>query len=335
MDFRVNFIERKSSDTVSIESVFRQIGKELRSLGIDNFFTKLPYGNGAFDVFKNLLRFRAVIADIYHVTGHIHYISLILPPERTVLTIHDLGILRMRSGLRRWVLKELLFDLPVKRLKYITVVSEATKRELIDLTGCPEEKITVIENPVRDHFIGTEKKEFNTDLPNVLQIGTAPNKNLINLIRALGPIKCRLTIIGEIYPESKKLLQESSLEYSNKSNLNDEQLREEYSKADVVAFCSKFEGFGLPIIEAQAMRRLVVTSNLSPMREVAGDGAVLVDPFDPESIRSGFARLISDEDHRNDLIEKGLQNVKRFDSKLITEYYSRLYLRLLANSKST
>lgn len=335
MDFRVNFIERKSSDTVSIEAVFRQIGKKLELSGIESFFTKLPYGNGVFEVFMNLLRFRPAPADIYHVTGHIHYISLVLPPEQTVLTIHDLGILRMRTGLRRWVLKRLLFDLPIKRLRYITVVSEATKRDLIETTGCAEEKIVVIENPVRAQFVCTEKKVFDPECPNVLHIGTAPNKNLINLIRALSRIKCRLTIIGQINPEAKTLLQENGLEYTNRSDLNDEQLHKEYSNADIVAFCSTFEGFGLPIIEAQAMQRPIITSDLSPMREVAGDGAVLVDPLNADSIRSGFITLIADEGYRNNLIEKGVQNVKRFDSKLIAENYSMIYRRLLEDNRPT
>jgi glycosyltransferase involved in cell wall biosynthesis len=77
-------------------------------------------------------------------------------------------------------------------------------------------------------------------------------------------------------------------------------MRNEYLRADLVAFCSTFEGFGLPIIEAQAMRTPVVSSELSPMKEVAGDGAVLVDPFDVSKIREGILKIINNDDFRDE-----------------------------------
>src|SRR5690606_30911378 len=128
---------RKPHDLVSIERVFCQIAAALSSRYISEF-QQLPYGNSAFDVPRNIFAFHRSRADIYHITGHIHYMALLFPPRNTVLTIHDVRFLDEPSPLKRFVLKQLFLDRPVKRLKYVTAISEKTKREIILATGCSE-----------------------------------------------------------------------------------------------------------------------------------------------------------------------------------------------------
>lgn len=333
MKKKILFIERKFDEGPSIENVFRQIAKNLSTGRFESSFQKLEYLNDTVGTLKNLLFFRKKKADIFHVTGHIHYIALILPRKKTVLTIHDVGILYIRKGLRRFVLKKLLFDLPVGKLKYITAVSEAAKRDIVFHTKCSPEKIRVIENPLQDFFVPTGEKKFNADCPVILQIGTRPNKNLLNLIRALKDVKCRLRIIGKISREIKIELDKNKVEFDNESNLDNLQIRDEYQKADILVFCSTFEGFGLPIIEAQAMKTPVVTSNLSPMKEVAGNGAVLADPFNFQNIRAGVLKIIENAQFRNNLICKGLLNIKRFDSGYIAGLYENFYNEIIRTEK--
>jgi glycosyltransferase involved in cell wall biosynthesis len=325
MKTRILFIERKFWEFVSIEKVFRQVASGLSKEKFETSFQKLSFGNQFSGVLKNLLFFRKPEADIYHVTGHVHYIALVLPANKTILTIHDLGFLHTRKGLRRALLKKLFLDLPVKKLKYITAVSEATKREIIKYTNCVEEKIRVIENPLGENFFSTEKKTFNQKCPTILQIGTSPNKNLANLIKALKGLNCRLKIIGKLDEASIAYLRDNQIQYENKFDLDDAEIKNEYRKADIVTFCSTFEGFGLPIIEAQAMRVPVVTSDISPLKEVAGDAAFLANPNDYMSIQSGILKIIGDEKYREDLIEKGILNIERFRPQKISSLYENLY----------
>lgn len=331
MKTKILYIERKFWEFVSIEKVFRQIAENLTKEKFEFSFCQMPFGNGFTDVLKNLMFFRKKKADIYHITGHIHYISLVLPQTRTVLTIHDLGFLHTRKGLRRYILKKLFLDFPVKKLKYITAISEATKNEIIKFTGCYEKKIRLVENPLRD-FGGTEKKTFDEKCPTILQIGTSPNKNLSNLIKALNGVSCKLKVIGKLDENLTEELKQNEIVFSNKFDLSDEEMEREYCQADMVAFCSNYEGFGLPIIEAQAMRTPVITSDLSPMREVSGFGAFLAKPSDAENIREGILKIIENPKYREEIIKKGIENVKRFDAKKIAAQYENLYREILSEN---
>jgi glycosyltransferase involved in cell wall biosynthesis len=92
-----------------------------------------------------------------------------------------------------------------------------------------------------------------------------------------------------------------------------------------VVFASTYEGFGMPIVEANATGRPVVTSNIGPMPEVAGSAACLVDPFDCSSIREGIVRVIGDADYRSHLVAGGFENVKRFQADVIAAQYAAVY----------
>lgn len=328
MKTKILFIERKFWEFVSIEKVFRNIAEHLSKENYDFSFQQMPHGNQFFDVVKNLIFFRKKKSDIYHVTGHIHYIALILPADRTILTIHDLGFLHTRKGLRRFILKMLLLDLPVRRLKYITAISQATKKEIVEKTGCNEKKIKVIENPVREFFFTTQEKSFNKLNPTILQIGTSINKNLANTIKALNGINCRFKIIGRLDENLLELLSENKVCFENSFNLNDEEIRTEYFEADIIVFCSKYEGFGLPVIEAQAMKKPIVTSNISPLKEVSGGAAFLANPDDYLDIKEGVMKIINNESYRNEIVKKGSENVERFRTENIAKSYEKMYENL-------
>ncbi|QQG43103.1 MAG: glycosyltransferase family 4 protein [Candidatus Daviesbacteria bacterium] len=169
-----------------------------------------------------------------------------------------------------------------------------------------------------------------------LFVGTIqPRKNLERLIKAFGliarrpvatqprsapPLTTRLVLVGskgwlseEIYELPRKLGIEKQVKFLGR--VDDEDLPALYSGAIALVFPSLFEGFGLPILEAQACQVPVITSNLSSMPEVAGPpasgGAILVDPYSEKEIANAMIKVINPK-VRADLIKKGLQNLKRF-----------------------
>lgn len=331
MSKNVVFIERQPTGFVSIEKVFRQIQTNLSSDKFTTAFQQLPFGNDLWGIIKNLVFFKRIPADLYHITGHIHYIALRLPKSKTALTIHDLGFMDRRTGLKKYVIKKLFLDWPIKRVEHITAISQKTKDEIIALTNCSSEKILVIHNPLTINDEHPAKKKLDKNYPIILQIGSSPNKNVVNLINALSGLRCKLVIVGRPDEEQKYLLNENKIDHEIKFDLEHSEIIDEYRKADIVTFCSTYEGFGLPIIEAQAMQKPVVTSNLSPMTEVAGNAAVFVNPYDVENIREGILQIVEDETLRNDLIKKGNENIKRFDSLAIGKVYEDYYLSIFSS----
>lgn len=331
MRLKVCFIHRKSADTPSIERVFDRLEKELSRLGVEIENVRLPYGNDVPGIVGNLLRFRPPPADLYHITGHVHYIALKLPGPKTLITVHDLGILHRRKGLRRAVLKKLFFARPFRRAAALTAISEATRRDMVRLAGCRPDAIDVIPDPLCCRIL-ENARNFNAGRPTILQVGTAHHKNLASLVAAIKGLNCHLLIVGKPDNEIYRLLADANVDHSFASAATDDEMCEIYRKSDILVFCSTFEGFGLPIIEAQALRVNVVTSDLEPMNVVAGKGAMLVDPRDPSAIRSAIELLIHDEHLRDDLIRKGLDNVRRFDPSDVARRYLKVYFNLLETS---
>ncbi len=237
----------------------------------------------------------------------------------------DVRFLQNGSRLRRSVLKFLYLDMPVKRLRYITAISEATRREIIAATGCDASKVRTLDLPLLLDVPDGEAMPFNSTSPTILQVGTMKNKNIGNLAAALDGIECRLRIIGRLDKEQVAALKVHNIDYSNAYDLSDDEVRQEYVRADMLAFCSLYEGFGLPIIEAQSMRKPVITSNLSPMIETSGKAAYLADPHSPESIREGILKIINDTEFREQLIIGGTKNVERFRPERVAQQYADLY----------
>ena len=121
------------------------------------------------------------------------------------------------------------------------------------------------------------------------------------------------------------LLRESRVQYNVKTGLTDQQIVEEYKKADIVSFISLFEGFGMIVIEANKVGRPVITSDIPVLREVAGDAALFVNPTDINDMRNGFMALFEDAELRHSLVDKGYENVKRFAVDNILKQWEALY----------
>ena len=274
---------------------------------------------------------KAESADIHHIVEEISYAALFMEKKRTIITIHDVMPLYKSDGFRKLFFKWVWFKLPIARAGYVTTVSNMTKNEIVKYVGCQPSKIRVIYNCISPNFKPTPKV-FNKEKPVILQIGTKPSKNIIRVINALKGISCKLNIVGRLSDEILSLLHQLNIDYTCKQDISEQEIIQQYIDCDMVVFASLFEGFGVPVVEANTIGRPVVTSNCSALPEIAGEGACLVDPLNITSIRTGILRVINDDVYRDNLIEAGRINSIRFDANTITNQYLKLYNEVYHNN---
>lgn len=317
----------------SIEGLFAALRAEMRRAGCRVDPLVVPYpSKGLIRRLLNGWHVRRRQGDVNHITGDDHYLALATRSDHTILTIHDCFALERLSGLKRAVLKLFWFDLPVRRAAVVTVISQETKRQLMRHIRVPANKIVVIPDSVSPAFRPCPRP-FNSQRPQIMHLGTKPNKNLPRLIEVVRGLSCRLKIIGPLNESLRRQLSAAELDYVAVDSLSEAELVDAYRDCDLVSFVSTYEGFGLPILEANAVGRPVVTANISSMPEVAGDAACLVDPFDVDSIRNGLRRVIEDGAYRDELVQRGFENVKRFEAAAVADQYLSLYRLLGCESR--
>lgn len=324
----INYYYRNSQAGFSIRAVFQTIVNEIKKNNIIiETYLPSPYAQIK-DIIKNGLYAKKQQRKNYinHITGEVHYLLYFLNPKKTIVTVHDIMYYSYLKGIKKKIWK-ILYIHSLKRAAYITFISDFAKKQVLNEIHLPSEKISVIPNPVDASFTYVPK-EFNATKPRILHIGTLERKNLTRTIQALKGIPCHLRIIGTINDNIIKLLREYKIEYSNSWNLTHEQIVQEYQQADIINFPSLYEGFGMPIIEGQASGRIVITSNISPMKEIAGEGSVLVNPLDENSIHNAYLSIIQNPTERESIIQKGFLNVQKYSIKNIQDQYFNLYKKL-------
>jgi glycosyltransferase involved in cell wall biosynthesis len=218
----------------------------------------------------------------------------------------------------------------MRKSAVITAISTATKDDLLQFEPCPVNKIKVVYVCISPEF-KPAPQEFNAQCPRILQIGTAQNKNLYRLVPALKGIPCTLVVIGKIDQELKDLIAHNNIQLELfDRRLSDEEVQTEYQKADIVSLVSTLEGFGMPIVEANAVGRVCIAGNNSSMPEIAQDAAHLVDAYSIEAIHQGIQKLINDAPYREQLIQNGYRNAARFSAASFAQLYAIIY-RLIVN----
>lgn len=311
----------------SIERVFGLIIENLPENIVPKIHKLSGGEKGYFSRFQALLEARKNKGKINHITGDISYVALGLPSKGLVITFHDLESLERNNRLISQMLKWFWVKIPARRASVITVISEHTKRQVMEWAKVPESKIKVIPNPLPKGFEYSPKPELS-EPPVILAVGTKSNKNLEGIITALEGLRCQLLIVGKLNNAQLALLKKKEIIYENLTGATDQQIIEAYRSCDVLCFPSFFEGFGMPIIEAQATGRPVITSNYGAMKEVAGEGALLVDPRNLIAIKEGIAMLLKDKPSRLNIIEMGLRNVMHHQLSFVVERYVDTYVAI-------
>jgi glycosyltransferase involved in cell wall biosynthesis len=323
---RVVFFHRKPRNVgnYSVEFIFEDVRRRLNGY----IKAKVAYSkfesSGVFKRLYNTLEVAFNQSDVNHVTGDVNYLGLFLSKNRTVHTILDCVHLTSSSGIKYKLLKLFWLTIPVRRSRYLTAISVSTKNEILKHITCDPEKIKVIYVAISERYKRKEKP-FNKVCPRILQIGTAPNKNIPRLIEALEGIPCILEIIGKQNDEYIQLMKDRGIQFEYKWGLSDDEMLQRYEEADIIALASTYEGFGMPILEGQTVGRPVITSNAFSMTEVAGGAAYLADPFKVKSIRDGILKIIHEDAYREEMVRNGYENVKRFDPDKIALQYLELY----------
>ncbi|HUN08573.1 MAG TPA: glycosyltransferase family 1 protein [Aggregatilineales bacterium] len=288
--------------------------------------------------------------DLYHAT------DFLLPPTltgtRTLLTVHDLSYVRVpesaNPSLRAYL--DAVVPRSARRADQVLADSQATKDDLTALYGIPPEKITVILSGVDAHFrpipdestqaAVREKYRLGTR-PYIFAVGTVqPRKNYIRLMQALDKLRRDGLDVMLVIAGGKGWLDDpiyqslDALQLREHVHLigfaDDADLPTLYSAAQVTAFPSLYEGFGLPIIESMACGTPVVTSNVSSMPEAAGMAALLIDPLSVDELTGALARLLTDDGLRTDLIQQGYAQASRFTWSRSAQDLLTVYRRLLA-----
>jgi glycosyltransferase involved in cell wall biosynthesis len=268
-----------------------------------------------------------------------HSPDFVLPPvkkARTILTVHDLAFLLhpecAHEKLRAYL--ESVVPRSIERADFIIADSENTRNDVCVLMGVEPDKVAVVPGGVEERFAPVtdpvqlqQAREFARvgDKPFIVAVSMLePRKNLTTLMDAFAMLK-----LGGRLPDHKLVigggrgwLVEGIMNHHASSPVRDDiimagfvpddLLAALYTSADVLAFPSLYEGFGLPVLEAMACGTPVVSSNSSCMPEVAEGAALMVDPKDVEQLAASLERAITDQELRANLRAKGLKRASEY-----------------------
>tara|TARA_R100000306_G_scaffold140_1_gene287 strand:+ start:6310 stop:7281 length:972 start_codon:yes stop_codon:yes gene_type:complete len=289
---------------------------------------ELPYElNSLKNAFKLALFSLKIREKKIHITGDVHYMAMLLFWKKIIITIHDCNHYESLTGLRKFMVGILWFKLPILISRRIVVISPFVKDQVQRNFKINSDKIEIIPNgfnPIKS----IRKEKLNNNF-NILIIGTKLNKNLCRLFEAVKfNNNIQLIIVGNLTSKQNKMLDEYKISYLNDFNISQAQLENYYNSAEMLYFASTKEGFGLPILEAQSCGLPVLTSNTTSMPYVAGAGALIINPYDVEEIRIAIQDLFKNPLLREELIAKGLENIKRFTNEKFVLSYQKLYENL-------
>ena len=272
----------------------------------------------------------AVRPDVAHFTNGMIPIG---SPVSTIVTVHDMS-LRLYPQchpLRRLLLNRPLMHVAIRQAASIVTVSDSARSDLLRLHGVAADRVSVVHEAASPSFRPiTDRAELDRvratyQLPPrfVLYVGTIePRKNLSRLVDAFADARARgiphhLVCVGpygwssrDLAGRVERLGLNDSVHFTGYAKFED--LPAIYNLADLFVFPSLYEGFGLPVVEAMASALPVITSNTSSLGEIAGDGAMTIDPTNTDALADAIARLAVDEELRRDIGRRGLLRSRVF-----------------------
>lgn len=306
--------------------------------------------------FAPMWRIRGMIKDLQKLDIELyHGLSNELPIKiqhtgiKTVVTIHDLlfkQFPQQYKAIDRSIYNG-KFQYACQHADRIVAISEATKRDIIHYYSVPPEKIEVIYQSCHERFMQTRSEstvrsvlaKYGLPKEFLLYVGSiVERKNLLGVIKAMErvPSSLQLPLVvvggGKGYYRNKVKAYIASRKLQNKLFFvqpSTKELTVLYQQASIFLYPSFGEGFGIPILEALFSKTPVITSNISSLPEAAGPASYLVDPADVDAIAHGIEGILTDEDFRTQMIEKGYLHAQQFRGEPLTHQLMSLYESIL------
>ena len=275
---------------------------------------------------------------------HSIYFAPYLTGMPQVLTIHDISYEMYPEFFTRAerVRGQTLVRDGARRADKVITVSEKSRRDLVERYGLDDGKVVAIHNGVGRRFLDAPRMVVEPigDRPlRILAIGTLqPRKNLVRLLKAVRsastarPVHLRVVGPDGYQADVIKEALAGVATVEVVGYVPDEALVAEYQRSDMLVYPSIYEGFGLPVVEAMACGVPVVTTTGGSLPEVAGDAAVIVDPFDVSALNEAILRLADDIGHRRSLVDKGYERSARFTWAASAERHVAVYRSVAGSS---
>lgn len=259
------------------------------------------------------------------------------PNAVNIITVHDFTYEKYTSGLTRFV-HVFQKHRALKKADFIVCISENTRQDLFrHLPGLRPEKVGVIHNGVNENYRPLSDEELSTSLslpPHfLLFVGSrAPYKQFDFSAQVAHAAGLPLLVVGApLSPEEQQRLQHLDVKYIGKPFATDEELCRYYNQATALLYPSEYEGFGIPVIEAQRCGCPVIALNASSIPEVIGQYPLLLDRLSVERAATLIQRLLHDSDFREDVRKLGIDNSRRFSWEKMQDQYLALYQQLWEN----
>ena len=291
---------------------------------------------------------------LYHLTNQsLSFLAKKLHPS--IVTVHDLIEILEPQEWKAALINRHLYS-GIAKADHLIAVSEYTKQSIIDHFGLGGERITVIPNGVGREFHPMERFEDSLAYQELLrELKITPGTNIVLYVGSDHPRK-NLPVALAAFAAARKRLPQSvlvkigaaglpagrvaTLEAIDQLKLRDhvrfidtistEKLNQLYNLADVLFFPSRFEGFGLPPLQAMAAGTPVVASNVTSIPEVVADAAVMHDPDTIDAFAESLARVLTDQQFANDLRTKGLERAKAFSWDRAAAQVAEVYTRVVS-----
>jgi len=285
--------------------------------------------------------------DIFHGLSHVLPYGIEKTGIPSVVTVHDLIFLRYPEFYKKLDRKmyETIYRSSCLRSTIIIAISNQTKADIVHYFGIEPSKIEVIYQSFNRRFydrLDNEQKaairlKYNLPEKFILSVGTIERrKNQLSILKAIALEKMDIPIVilgkaTEYMEELSQFIVESDLhkQVIFLHNTTFDELQAIYQMANLMIYPSFFEGFGLPVLEAQASGCPVITSNVSSLPEAGGDGALYVNPENIKEIGYSIRKILSDENFKTDLIQKGTVNAELFSEQYVADNLMNLYVKLL------